>query len=118
MRRRLKLFVENLGESSIACLLAMVRGNVLALTASHWMIASRTGLVAGLTATALLFAIQKLNKWLIAATLASATAVVDYFSHPAQFGPFATEAVLTGLAAGTLSLIVANVGRRLSSRRR
>ena len=35
MRSRLKLFVENLGESSIACLLAMVQGNVLALTASH-----------------------------------------------------------------------------------
>ena len=83
MKRRLRLLVENWGESTVACLVAMVQGNVVALTASHWLIASRTGLVAGLTATAVLFSIQKLNKWVVAGILASVTAVVDYLSHPA-----------------------------------
>jgi hypothetical protein len=95
----------------------MVQGNVVAMTASHWMIASRTGIVAGLVATAVLFAVQRLNKWTIAGTLASVTAVVDYFSHPAQFGPFVTEAIVTGLGAGALSLLVAKVGRGWLSRR-
>ena len=118
MKRRLQLLAENWGESTVACLLAMVQGNVVALTTSHWLIASRTGLVAGLTATAVLFAIQKLNKWVVAGTLASVTAVVDYLSHPAQFGPFATEAILTGIAAGALSLVFANLTGRWSSRQR
>lgn len=110
MKRRLTLLIENMGESTLACLLAMVQGNVLAVTASHWLIASRTGIVAGLAAGVVLLAIQRLNKWIIAGTLAAVTAVVDYFSHPAMFGPFATEAIVTGLAAGALSLLVARVG--------
>jgi hypothetical protein len=117
MKRRLMLLIENVGESTTACLLAMVQGNVVALTASHWLIASRTGIVAGLVATAVLFAIQKLNKWIIAGTLAIITSVVDFFSHPAQFGPFATEAIVTGFAAGLLSLLVAKVGRGRPARR-
>jgi hypothetical protein len=117
MKRRLTLLIENVGESTTTCLLAMVQGNVVALTASHWLIASRTGIVAGLVATAVLFAIQRLNKWIIAGTLASVTAVVDYLSHPAQFGPFATEAIVTGLGAGLLSLLVAKVGRGRLTRR-
>jgi hypothetical protein len=117
MKRRLTLLIENMGESTTACLLAMVQGNVLAVTASHWLIASRTGIVAGLVAAAVLFAIQRLDKWVIAGTLAIVTAVVDFFSHPAQFGPFATEAIVTGLVAGALSLLVAKVSRGWMARR-
>lgn len=117
MKRRLTLLIENMGESTTACLLAMVQGNVVALTASHWLIASRTGIVAGLVATAVLFAIQRLNKWIIAGTLAIVTAIVDYLSHPAQFGPFATEAIVTGLGAGVLSLLVAKLSSRWRARR-
>lgn len=118
MKRRLALLIENVGESTTACLLAMVQGNVVALTASHWLIASRTGIVAGLVATAVLFAIQRLNKWIIAGTLAIVTAIVDYLSHPAQFGPFATEAIVTGLGAGVLSLLVAQLSSGWRARRR
>ena len=111
MKRRLALLVENVTEAGLACLLAMVQGNVIALTASHWVIASRTGVVAGLVASAALLVIRRLSRWVIAGVLALVTAVVDYFSHPAQFGPFATEAVVTGLAAGGLSLLVAKISR-------
>ncbi len=118
MKRRLTLLIENMGESTTACLLAMVQGNVLALTASHWLIASQTGIVAGLVASAVLFAIQRLDKWIIAGTLAIVTAVVDFFSHPAQFGLFATEAIVTGLAAGALSLLVAKLSSGWRARQR
>ena len=117
MKRRLKLLIENMGESTLACVLAMAQGNVLAFTASHWLIASRTGILAGLLAAAVLFAIQRLNKWVIAGTLAIVTAVVDYFSHPGGFGPFWLEAVVTGLVAGALSLLVAKVGSVWLARR-
>lgn len=118
MKRRLTLLIENTGESTAACLPAMVQGNVMAVTGSHWLIASRTGILAGLVAATVLVAIQRLNRWIIAGTLAGVTAVVDYVSHPAQFGPFATEAVLTGLGAGTLSLLVATVSSKWRRRKR
>lgn len=109
MKKRLAPLVENVTESGTACLLTMVQGNIVALTVSHWLIASRTGVVAGVVATGALFAIASRNRWVIAGTLAVVTAVVDYFSHPAQFGVFATEAVITGLGAGALSILFSRI---------
>lgn len=110
--KTLRPLVENVTEAGTACLLTMVRGNVLALTLGHWLIASRTGLVAGAVATAALLAVPgggRRNEWTVAGILALATGVVDYFAHPAQFGVFATEAILTGLGAGALSLVVSKL---------
>lgn len=106
MNRKIAPFVENVAESTTACLFMMVQGNVLALTLGHWLIASQTGLIAGgLTAAALLF--TKTNKrWLIAIVLGSVTAVVDFFVHPGMLESAILEALLTGVGAGLLSLIV------------
>jgi hypothetical protein len=106
LNRKIAPFVENVAESTTACLFMMVQGNVLALTLGHWLIASQTGLIAGgLTAAALLF--TKTNKrWLIAIVLGSVTAVVDFFVHPGMLESAILEALLTGVGAGLLSLIV------------
>jgi len=43
--------LENITESATACLLTMVQGNVLALGLGHWIVASQTGVAAGILAS-------------------------------------------------------------------
>jgi len=113
MKRRFGPFVENITESTAACLVAMVQGNLLALSLSHWVIASRTGVIAGVVATTALLLARTNKRWVIAVVLGAITAGVDYFAHPAMFGPFAVEAVVTGLGAALLSYLVGAVIRRV-----
>lgn len=115
-KRRVAPLLENMTESATACLLTMVQGNVLALGVGHWLIASRTGLLAGLVATVAVLLSRTSNRWIVAAVLALATGLVDYVIHPGQFGAVATEAIVTGAGAGALSLAVGSVRRRLKNR--
>jgi hypothetical protein len=108
-RKPLGPLLENVTQSATACLVTMVQGNVLALTLGHWLIASRTGVVSGAVATAALWVVGSRRRSAIAALLASTTFAVDYFSHPSHFGSALTEAAVTGLAAGVLSLVVGRV---------
>jgi len=90
----------------------MVQGNILALGVGHWVIASRTGILAGLIATVMLALSRGWNRWVVAGLLAVVTAGVDYFVHPGGFGDIATEAIVTGVAAGALSLVIGSLLRR------
>ena len=104
--RKIAPFVENIAEATTACLVTMVQGNLLALTLSHWLIASQTGVAAGVVASAVILVSRASTRWVISVTLGIATAVVDFLVHPAQFGPIALEAVVTGLGAALLSYLV------------
>ncbi len=86
---------ENIGESTAACLITMVQGNFLILGVSHWIIASQTGIAAGVLATAALLLARTQNRLAISAILGLITAVVDYFVHAGMFGPEAAEAIVT-----------------------
>lgn len=101
-----------MAESTTACLIAMVQGNVFALGIGHWIVASQTGLAAGVLATAALYLSGGRGRWVVAGVLAVATAGVDYLVHPGGFGPVAFEAVVTGLVAGALSLAVSKIRSR------
>jgi hypothetical protein len=103
--------VENVTESAAACLIAMTQGNLLTLTLTHWLIASRTGLLAGAVVAAALWLAGERRRWMIAALLALATIAADYVSHPSHFGGILGEALVTGLVAGALSLVVGRVWR-------
>lgn len=98
--------LENVGESTAACLLTMVQGNLLLLGVSHWIIASQTGIVAGLLASVTLLLAKTDNRLVVALILGLITGVVDYFVHEGMFGPEAAEAVVTGLGAAVLSYVV------------
>jgi hypothetical protein len=108
---------ENVTESATACLLTMVQGNVLILGVGHWVVASQTGLAAGFLTSAALYASRGKGRWLVAGVLAVATAGVDYLVHPTAFGPVATEAIVTGVGAGALSLAVSELKARRRARR-
>ena len=104
--KKVTTIVEYVAESSTACLVTMAQGNVLALTVSHLVIASQTGVIAGLLAAAGLILAKTDQRWIVSLVLGVATAVVDYFVHPGMFGPAAFEAIVTGVGAGILSYLV------------
>lgn len=111
MKRKITPVIEYVAESTTACLVTMVQGNILALTLSHLIIASQTGVIAGAIAAIALFVSRTGNRWLVSAVLGAATAIVDFFIHPGMFGTVATEAIVTGIAAGVLSYIVGSLVR-------
>ena len=106
MNKKIAPLIESVSESTAACLVTMVQGNLLALTASHLLTASQTGLIAGSVATLGIFLAKARSRWLIAAALGVSTAIVDYNVYPGMFGGRATEAIVTGLVAAILSFLV------------
>lgn len=109
-------FIEYAAESTTACLVTMVQGNILALTVSHLVIASQTGIIAGLLAGAGLLIARTDKRWLVSLVLGVVTAIVDYFVHPGMFGPVMLEAAVTGLAAGVLSYIAGTAVHAIRTR--
>ena len=106
MKKQLAPYIEYFAESTTACLVTMVQGNILALGLSHLLIASQTGIIAGTIAyVAILFA-KTGKQWLVSIILGAATGIVDFFVHPGMFGTAATEAVVTGLGAAILSYLI------------
>ena len=116
MKQKITPIFENVVESTAACLITMTQGNILAVGLSHWLIASQTGLVAGLVATVAIVVTQTEKRWLISALLGIATAIVDFYMHPGNFGSVATEAIVTGLGAAFLSYVAGTTLRYIRSR--
>ena len=113
MNKKLAPCVEYFAESTTACLVTMVQGNLLALGLGHLLIASQTGIAAGAIAyVAMLFA-NTGRQWMISTVLGIATGVVDFFVHPGMFG---TEAIVTGIGAAALSFLVGNAIRRFRAK--
>lgn len=106
MHHRLAPYIENAAESTAACLLTMVKGNIFLLNAGHWLTASQTGVIAGvITATTILAAhVQK--SWTTSILLGVVTTFVDYFVHSGEFVPMVLDALVTGAGATALSLMV------------
>jgi hypothetical protein len=114
--KRVRPFVENITEATSACLVTMVQGNLLALTLSHWLVASQTGITAGVVTSAAILASRIQRPWLISLMLGLVTAGVDYWVHPGGFGPFFLEAIVTGAGAAALSFAVQMVTRWIRRR--
>lgn len=117
MKKKVTPLIESISESTAACLVTMVQGNLLALTASHLLTASQVGLVAGSVATLGVFLAKARNRWLIAGTLGLATGIADFFVHPGMFGAESTEAIVTGIAAAVLSYLVGSSVQFIRERR-
>ena len=112
MNDKIKPLLENVSEATAACLVTMVQGNFLAIGLGHWLIASQTGLIAGLIATVAIVATQTDKRWLVSAFLGVTTAIVDFLMHPGSFGPVFMEAMVTGIGAAVLSYIAGTLYRR------
>lgn len=103
MNKKLAPVLENITESTAACIITMAQGNILGISLGHWIIASQTGVLAGALASAVIFAARTERRGLVAVLLGLATALVDFLVHPGGFGPLMFEAIVTGVGAGMLS---------------
>jgi hypothetical protein len=103
MSKYVRPLLENTSEATVACLVTMVQGNVLAIGVEHLVIASQTGLTAGTAATIAMLLAKPQRRGFIAVMLGAITTVVDYLVHPGMFGTVLTEAVVTGAGAAVLS---------------
>jgi hypothetical protein len=109
--RKVVPFIESIAESTTACLVTKAQGNIFALTLGHLVIASQTGVIAGVLAAVTVIVAKVRDPWAISALLGALTAIVDYFVHPGMFGPAALEAIVTGLGAALLSYLVGTMLR-------
>lgn len=116
MKYKIAPIFENVAEATAACLVTMVQGNILAMTLSHWLIASQTGVVAGAIASIAIIVASTSKRWVISIMLGTTTAVVDFMMHPGNFGPVAFEAIVTGVGAAALSYLVGGVYRYFRTR--
>ncbi len=117
MKPKITPIVENVAEATAACLITMSQGNFLAFTLTHWLIASQTGVLAGIAASAALLLTRTDRRWVIAIVLGIVTAAVDWFVHPSMFGTAVTEAIVTGVGAALLSYLVGTTVRYWKGRR-
>jgi len=118
MKKKIAPLIEYVAESSTACLVTMVQGNLLALTMGHLLIASQTGVVAGSIAATTIFLSRSDKRWIVALVLGLVTGIVDFFMHPQMFGSAGTEAVVTGVGAAVMSYILGSVIAQLRMRLR
>lgn len=116
MNKKIAPLIEYAAESTTACLVMMVHGNVLALTTGHLLIASQTGVVAGTITTVSIFVARASKQWVISLVLGVVTSIVDFFVHPGTFGTVAIEAVITGLGAAILSYVIGTAIRYVQAK--
>ena len=117
LTKRVAPFVENVAESTTACIFMMVQGNLLALSLAHWAIATQTGLIAGTLAAAAIVISRVSKRWVVSLVLGITTAIVDFFVHPGMFESVILEAILTGIGAAILSYLVGMVMHAYRARR-
>ena len=117
MRKAIIPFIEYFAEAATACLVTMVQGNILVVTAAHLLVASQTGLIAGAIAVLGLYFARASTRWLISVSLGVITGAVDYFVHPGMFGSVVTEALVTGVGAAILSYLIGTAMQYFRSRK-
>jgi len=96
-------------ETGAACLFLMVQGQLAQATASHFLIASETGLLTifplvGITWTR--HARHYTNRWVSALFVGVCAFFADALIHRSHYAGEFTEAALTAVAAAALSLII------------
>ena len=106
MKKKVTPLIEYFSEATAACLVTMVQGNLLSLTVGHLIIASQTGILAGILSSLVIIFAKVKRIEIIAILLGVFTAIVDFYMHPGMLGPYATEAIITGLGAGLLSYFI------------
>ena len=119
-KRRVRLFVQRFWQPTSACMTCMPGslGNVW--SAVHWTTALQTGLATGILALLLSFTTAARlygNRYGNALVVGCLTALGDAWSHANHYGIPYTEAVLTGVVSGLLTLagwyLFEDRGRRL-----
>lgn len=115
---RLALCGHKAAEVGAACLALMVQGNVADLTLGHFAVAAKTALLAlfpALGVSCSRYAWLFVNRWTSAALLAACGFVADILAHESHYPGAYSEAALTAVGGGLLTLLVSytSIGRRI-----
>lgn len=94
----------------------MVQGQLLLLSAAHWLIALQTGLLAGALSSMLLAFGRAPRPWVLAVVLGGATAVADFIVHSGELVDVLVEAIVTGVGAAILAYALTHAFRWLRRR--
>jgi len=104
-KRKISLFFHKLSLAWLSCMIFMVQGNLLQLTAKHALIATRTGIITGSLVVLMSFIPWKFHfKLPILMFIGCFTA--DILSHSTHFGQYWSEAACTALLAAVFSYVI------------
>ena len=87
----------------------MTQGDLTAITFPHWQVALTTGAVVGVLGVVMTFGPLRglqASRWGVAAIAFLGTVAADIAVHPTHFGFPLAEALVTGLGAAALCLLV------------
>jgi hypothetical protein len=104
---RVRLFLQRIWQPASACMTCMPGSWSNILSAVHWIIALRTGLITGMLAVLLTFTpAAKLysNRYGNALIVGLLTMLGDRLSHPNHYHGLIPEFVITGVISGLLAL--------------
>lgn len=116
---RLALCGHKAAEVSGVCLVLMVQGHLLAVTAAHLVVAGKTGVLAILPALAITYTRRATrlitNRWSSALFLGACGFVADAIVHQSHYPGAYTEAALTGIGTTGASILVSYtpLGKRI-----
>jgi len=108
-RFRLVLCSHKAVEVAGVCLVLMVRGHLVDITAAHLVLAAKTGLLAIVPALGMTFTRQArhyANRWISAGFLGVCGFLADALVHPSHYPGAYTEAALTGLGTCAVSVLI------------
>ncbi|MGI9194948.1 MAG: hypothetical protein ACR2IO_00880 [Candidatus Nanopelagicus sp.] len=110
MKERVVIGGRHFAQSTCACLTAMTKGNLDAITPEHWKVALITGVGVGVFAILFTF-IPRLElqetRWGVVLVAFLGTFIVDVLNHGSHYQNFwGDEALITAMGAAVLSLFV------------
>lgn len=109
MKFQAAVFGRHICQSTAACLTAMTQGDLSAVTLPHWQVALTTGTFVGALGVIMTFgSLRRLqaSRWGVAAIAFAGTVAADIAVHPTHFGFPLAEALVTGVGAAALCLLV------------
>jgi hypothetical protein len=107
-KHRIRLFVQRFWQPASACMTCMPGSWTNIMSAVHWVIAVRTGVITGALAVLLTFTpAAKLysNRYGNALIVGLLTMLGDTLSHPDHYHGLIPEPVRTGVVSGLISLV-------------
>ena len=115
LSQKIKIFLTPFCEATPACLLVMVQGNIWLATMGHLQKALETGFITGVGVLILSSFTYSWfsNKFFVVGITGGMCFVADLLAHPSHFGGVSTEAMVTGVFTGLISLVVNFVGQKL-----
>ena len=102
IKRKLILFVNKFSLAWLACMIAMVRGDLSVLNFNHAVVASKTGTLTGIIVV-LMSLVPIQFKYKLPIFMFIGCFIGDLLTHDTHYGYWWSEAIITALIASVLS---------------